>query len=354
MDLGGLKLNKGVLLPLIFHIMCSCSNPVLTDACFYDKNLILYVVADNNLTSYSDSLLNYIITAEIPSGCNILAYIDNDKEPILYSKNEGELTVIHRYNEMNSLSDISFRDFFASVTHDYPAKETGLVLWSHGTGWLPSGSNTRSFGDDNGNTVNIDKLSEILYGLKPDYLILDACLMGTVETLWELRNTSKYIISSPALIPSIGIFRNNSTEILFSNESVEQRLKKLCNNYIYTNESYSGEKCISMVETEKLKILADSIRNIRKFSPLAISDFPYFEFRSQKVFFDFRVLLGKFQKEHLFDDYIYYSCSSYNNQEILLSGLSIFIPYDGNRAYHQSYVDLNWNKYTHWIDKFFF
>jgi len=66
----------------------------------------------------------------------------------------------------------------------YPAQEYGLILWSHGTSWLPAGSSLRSFGEDSGEQMNIPDLAENL-PIKFDFILFDACLMVSVEVVYD-------------------------------------------------------------------------------------------------------------------------------------------------------------------------
>ena len=77
----------------------------------------------------------------------------------------------------------------------YPAQEYRLILWSHGTSWLPAGSSLRSFGEDSGKQMNIPDLAENL-PIKFDFILFDACLMGSVEVVYELKEKANFIISS--------------------------------------------------------------------------------------------------------------------------------------------------------------
>jgi hypothetical protein len=83
-----------------------------------------------------------------------------------------------------------------------------VVLWSHGSGWLPEevqqDATTRTFGLDNtgeeggevGNEMDILELSEAFNGYHFDLLLADACFMGSVEFAYELRNSFDTLILS--------------------------------------------------------------------------------------------------------------------------------------------------------------
>ena len=105
----------------------------------------------------------------------------------------------------------------------YPAANGnyGLVLWSHGTGWLmgkevkpaPKRASNRAFGVDFGNYydsndgrwLNIPTLANVLKQLPHlKYIMFDCCCMMCLENLYELRSVADYLIGSPAEIPAQG------------------------------------------------------------------------------------------------------------------------------------------------------
>ena len=85
-----------------------------------------------------------------------------------------------------------------------PARSYGLVLWSHGNGWLQTGieDNNNEFqptawGEDRGRVMNITTLRRVLEQVGTwAYIYFDCCFMASVEVVYELRNTAPYIIGS--------------------------------------------------------------------------------------------------------------------------------------------------------------
>lgn len=85
------------------------------------------------------------------------------------------------------------------------AESYGLILGSHASGWLPSPNaiSTFSFGWDGveSNTIDIPELATTLEQSFPennlDFTLFDACMMGTAEVFYELRNaTLLYCLSN--------------------------------------------------------------------------------------------------------------------------------------------------------------
>ncbi len=85
----------------------------------------------------------------------------------------------------------------------FPAKEYGLVLWSHGTGWLPEGyydnstqygvsfpdpyaDLVKSFGYEDGVEMDVkDLCNSIPYHLS--FIVFDCCLMVGLKSLTSLK-----------------------------------------------------------------------------------------------------------------------------------------------------------------------
>ena len=62
--------------------------------------------------------------------------------------------MVYEYPEQDASSVTVERmtDVFQRAFSAYPAKSYGLVLWSHGDGWLPVSKSLRSFGQDGGSS----------------------------------------------------------------------------------------------------------------------------------------------------------------------------------------------------------
>ncbi len=183
---------------LLFSILfLSCKEEKNEDS--LNRTIIVYMAGDNNL---SGDALNDIREMEqnySEEGVNFLVFVDlNNELPYLLKIGKGNSTVIQTYSELNSADPIELNKILKDCIQLYPAKEYGLILWSHGTSWLPSKSKLKnklkSFSHDSGVQMNIKDLAEAI-PLKFDYIIFDACLMGAVEVAYELKDKADFIIS---------------------------------------------------------------------------------------------------------------------------------------------------------------
>lgn len=99
----------------------------------------------------------------------------------------------------------TLRDFLVWGKTVAPNDRYILILWDHGYGTMGG------FGADELNdrkTVKVSELSKAIAAsdMYFDLIVFDACLMGTVETAYALRNHGKYLIASEDLTPAGGLY----------------------------------------------------------------------------------------------------------------------------------------------------
>ena len=177
-------------------------------------------------------------------------------------------------------------EVFNWVREEFPAAGYGAVFSSHATGYLPEGyfSNPKQYeGTDRGSSISWsprfksfgqeyyssgsrtqemeikDLAAAIPYKL--DYILFDACLMGTVEVAWELRNVCSFLVASPCEIPSAGLNFRSLTEHLLKPEVPD--VQAVCQDYYdaYVNDSVYGAT-ITLVDCSRLDPLADVCRDL--------------------------------------------------------------------------------------------
>lgn len=240
-----------------------------------DRTVIIYIIADNNLSDNADKNLNQIIAGAANGSLNngyLLVYIDSRKEtPQLLqikAKKDGAIIkeLVRDYPEQNSASPEIMTGVINEVVTKFPADNYGLILWSHGTAWMPKDAEimTRSFGDDNGNMLELNELKKAIPALpenkKYDFILFDACYMGNTEVAFALKDKAKHIIGSPTEVLSDGFPYQNIIGKMFSS-SID--LQGICTDF-YTSYNQGPFKyaTISLVATEEMDMLANCMRNI--------------------------------------------------------------------------------------------
>ena len=177
-------------------------------------------------------------------------------------------------------------EVFNWVREQFPAAGYGAVLSSHATGYLPEDyfSNPKKYeGADRGSSYSwsprLKSFGQEYYSagkktqemelkdlaaaipFKLDYILFDACLMGTVEVAWELRNVCSFVGFSPCEIPAAGLDFKKLTENLLKPETPD--LKAACEDYYiaYKDDTIYGAT-ITLVDCARLDGLAATCRDL--------------------------------------------------------------------------------------------
>ena len=173
-------------------------------------------------------------------------------------------------------------EVFNWIREAFPAAGYGAILASHATGWLPEGyfsdpwdrpaktswsPRRRTFGQEyfKGSKSNVQEieLKDLAAAIpyKLDYILFDACLMATVEVVWELRNVASYLAVSPCEIPAAGFNYQTMTEHLL--KPAVPDLQAVCEDYfnMYKDDTVYGAT-ITMVDCSRLDPLASVCRDL--------------------------------------------------------------------------------------------
>lgn len=169
---------------------------------------------------------------------------------------------------------------------NYNADHYSMVMNSHGTGWLEQGTyndsgsdfnfwsvaplsfaqerTTDSSGKKTDHFIDIPDLAAAI-PMHLDNLIFDACLMGNVETVYELRKVASYIVASPTQVQSRGFCYNTIASRLL--EEPVSNPKGVCEDYRDQFSSESGwfASCtVSMTNTSQLNSLAAVVKRLQE------------------------------------------------------------------------------------------
>lgn len=222
------------------------------------RTVLVYIAGENSLAGLVQADIN-----EMKKGManvdvtynNLLVYIDDRSTPrlILLTKDQNQNVTeetVAEYSEQNSLDVAVMKNIFATAFSKYPAESYGLVLWSHGEGWIPvasTKSSSRWWGVDNGANsssnagakMDINELHEALQSTHHfKYILFDSCFMEAVEIAYELRDCCDYLIGSPTEIPGPGAPYDYVVPALFDRDDAAMSIAK---NYFEPYEAtYNG------------------------------------------------------------------------------------------------------------------
>lgn len=118
------------------------------------RTVLAYIMADNSLSGFASIDIDEMMKgmeAVDASLYNLLVYVDDAsregsqsyKFPTLYrlSKDKNGNVVketVKEYKEQVSTDPAVMQEVLKRAFTEYPAESYGLVLWSHGEGWIPN------------------------------------------------------------------------------------------------------------------------------------------------------------------------------------------------------------------------
>jgi hypothetical protein len=239
-------------------MLVSCSKedtPELTS-----RTVIVYMAADNDLSADAWVDLAEMKRGFSETGAKLIVFIDPLNEtPVLLEIGNGKETTISVYPELNACDPAVLKNVLEEVIALYPAEEYGLVFWSHATSWMPARSFLRSFGRDSGSEINIPELASSL-PLKFRFILFDACLMGSVEVAYELKDKTDYLVASSTETISDGFPYEQVVPELIKPEVDFKAVAQRYFDYYNAEAGANQSATISAVETKHLPELAHQLK----------------------------------------------------------------------------------------------
>lgn len=246
-----------------------------------DHALILYMQGDNGLEEFMDQNLQKVLAGfyKVADLGHIVVFYDRGNymrlTELYMDDGMAKQRVIREYNTSQSSVDPDFMaETFDLIYSEVPAKSYGLILSSHGGGWVPSDiydlylyhdwnaeptSKRRPlfYAQDGSDCMELPDLSRALSARKFDYILFDACFMASAEGLYDLRGNADYIIASSAEVLGDGFPYEEIVPLLFR---ADHGLKETCEAYMELYEGRSGT--ISLVDCAQLEALADAMKDV--------------------------------------------------------------------------------------------
>lgn len=265
----------------------------------YDDVVILYTVGYNNLSSDIQANIRTVRKSalpmkSVPKALVLVAHnAANDEDfntptkPVIVQirsdwAGKSIMDTLKVLDENVTLLEKDVMSGVLSFICDrFKSDHYGLIFSSHGTGWLPedyyrkpretllkSASDahlpkTKTFGASYEGTPAYLKASHEMtlqdmagaIPMHPDYIIFDACLMGGIETAYELRHVTDKIGFSQAQVLASGFDYSKLSECLLTRRSPEDFCKAFYDFY----NAQSGSRrtaTISLVDCSRLDSLA--------------------------------------------------------------------------------------------------
>lgn len=289
---------KKWLYTLLVIVLAACSNeiPEQQPAKRSGRTVLAYLISNNAGTSLDSDLRNNVIDmytalGNMKESCTLLVFYrpytgDTPlSKPTLmsfYADGRGninnvaaltgsELTFdavcrIAQKKEYTMNSQIAtdpavMEEVFTDMQKIAPSDSYGLILGSHASGWMKGNSvQSKAFGDDDGYNINIPDLADVLknsFSEKLDFVLFDACMMGTAEVGYELRETTSYCIASVMETPALGFPYKQIFSYLYS-ENIDY--SAVCHEFISFNKVNNAWGTCAVMDCSQMENLASAVK----------------------------------------------------------------------------------------------
>ncbi len=373
----------------------------------YDKVLIYCALGYNNL---SHDLLNNFdqIQEGILPGLwqdrAILAFCHTAKGSNYNTPNPPQLIRIYRGPDGKARADTlktydnmavaatkeSLRSALTDIMQMFPANHYGMIVSSHGSGWIPGGYTsdseassvreripardpawpaTKAFCNHfsgSGSSVRIQWMESPEFvdalPMRFDYLILDACLMGGVEIAWDLKDLCRYLVFSPTEVMEYGMIYDTLSWDMLSGSEAD--LRTYCEEFYkyYSDMSGSPYGTITLVDCSRLEPLADAFGSIVEahradigIGQLTSTQRYYYASSKLRFYYDLRDFVEKLgasaaemaRLDAALKDCVLYHAETPTFFDLPLErccGLSTYIPDPRRTRLNAFYRELAWNR----------
>ena len=280
------------------------------------KTVLLYMVANNNLSYDAENSISRLQNGYIPAEeGNLLVYKHcAGMDPVLLHIKKGEEgTVVadtaYRFPPRVSATKSALTQALNVTQALFPADSYGLILWSHGTGWIPplassssaaqevSGSAPqRTFGLDGKVELEIRDLAQAI-PYKLSFMLMDACFMGGIETAYEVKDSVDYYIGSPAEILTESFPYHKIMQHIFKSTPDYAAVCKEYYDYYNAKTGSERSATVALMDCSKLAEVAEVAKRVfdqygERIASLDLSLLqPYFRGSSSKYFYDLKDLV---------------------------------------------------------------
>lgn len=410
-------MKKLLLLLLSVFVLVSCSDEIPEEKIPLKsgRTLLAYLISNNNSGSLDKYLKDNLVDmysglSQTTDSCTLIVYYrpyNNDNDglagpSLLQYNSDGKGNINNKKSLQGSdltPSNVISEAYCSTYTEGNhnatdpktmarvldqmvklsPSTNYGLVFGSHGTSWMPGNSvSGRAFGDDAGYNINIpdmaDALEEVFSGKQLDFILFDACMMGTAEVAYELKDVTDYLIGAVVETHVYGLPYDIILPKLFK---AEIPYNEVCKDYIdYSRQLGAWGTCAAIdcskvdelaewvganLETYSEKMSSLDVDNIQQYG---VSSFKYFSF---DVVDFFKSLNDGNTPDGLQDiinnvviaadalygvKYAIVGNSLYTIEEGRFCGIGMYFPYKVSKSSWNTYYEtLSWYKAVGW-DRF--
>ncbi len=176
-------------------------------------------------------------------------------------------------------SPLTLTDFIRWSAERFPAKKYALVLWDHG-----GGSKVGLFVDEifDGDVLRLYELDSALEdsGVHLELLLIDACLMANIETVWAVEDYANWLVASEEMVPGEGTAVRDWLQQLYCCPECDGKLlsRWICDmtavKYAKADELSQEMMTWSIIDLTKAEPLTEAMRKLFHMLNVVYSDYP--------------------------------------------------------------------------------
>lgn len=282
---------------VVFLVACSNEIPEQQPAKHSGRTVLAYLISNNQSGSLDTYLRNNVIDMYTALGnmnesCTLLVFYrpnSNDTplgNPTLmsfYTDGRGNINNVpaltgesltfsgicqvaekkeYTMNSQIATDPVMMEEVFKDMQAVAPSDSYGVIFGSHGTGWMKGNSvPTKAFGDDRGYHINIPELADVLknsFAKKLDFVLFDACMMGTAEVCYELKDVTSHCVASVLETPVYGFPYDQLLSYLYTDDV---DYSAVCHEFISFNKINNLWGTCAAVDCSQMENLAEAVKN---------------------------------------------------------------------------------------------
>lgn len=329
------------------------------------RTLLVYLGGNNNLSNEVSQKLDSITSGWHNTHDNLLVFRAARNETpsllqIVAHPTNPYTLLIKEYPGSNAANATVFAEVVQDAQTMFPASSYGLLVFSHGTGWLPESMflTPRSIINDAGREMEIADFARAIPDHTFHFIVMEACLMASVEVAYELRNKANFLVASSAEILSPG-FTPLYPELIGYLFEPEANLTAFAQSYYTHCNSLNGLfrsgtiSLLNLSEMEELAEVTHSALSSKDYKPVDLPTVQCFDRSDDKLFFDFGDYMEQVnptmygEVEKAIAKVVLYQAATPSFVTIPIrkhSGLTMYIEQDKYPELNKSYQQTNWYK----------
>lgn len=263
----------------------SKENILISDGSQREWTFVVYMAADNDLEGDAMRNFNQLEAVQSLNSNKISIIVLIDRTPG-YDSTDGDWTdtrlyevkpdpegintkIVSKRLECSALEltedgtkelDMSDYRILSSLVSfaktKYQAKNYGLIMWGHGTGWR-NRSSSRAFAIDDttgsSSAMPVAQMRVALEGKGLSVIGFDTCFSAVLENIYELKNCASSIIGTPGLTPGSGWEYSSLFSSFVAGSMTQSRFEDCVINSYKAQYSTASGTAVSVIDTAKVE-----------------------------------------------------------------------------------------------------